>query len=222
MYRAFRSECHQGGRRRWCAHAGLLQAWVVTVPVVPVTDPSFFSRSAPIVAAALIGVDLCLDEVGGVIVETEAYGPLDPASHSFRGRTARNAAMFGPGAHAYVYRSYGLHWCFNIVCGLPDEPGSAVLIRALQPRIGVAAMAARRGAASTRDLCRGPGRLCQALGITGVHDGVSVLRPPFSLTEGDKTPLVVTGPRIGISKGVDAPWRFGWQGSPHLSRRFRS
>lgn len=182
---------------------------------------SFFARSAPVVAAALVGVGLFLDGVGGTIVETEAYGPDDPASHSFRGRTARNAAMFGPSGRAYVYRSYGLHWCFNIVCCTPDEAGSAVLVRALQPQADVAAMAARRGGSAIRDLCRGPGRLCQALGITGAHDGLSLLEPPFRLTEGDARVEIVTGPRIGITKGVDTPWRFGRRGSPFLSRAFR-
>jgi DNA-3-methyladenine glycosylase len=186
-----------------------------------VSDPAYYARPAPVVAAALIGVHLTLDGVGGTIVEAEAYGPGDPASHSFGGRTPRNAAMFGPVACAYVYRSYGLHWCFNVVCGGPDETGSAVLIRALEPRTGLTAMADRRGSSSIRDLCRGPGRLCQALGITGAHDGAPLLRPPFHLAERLEQPHIVTGRRIGISKGVETPWRFGWRDSPHLSRTFR-
>lgn len=193
------------------------------IPDTPLlADPVFFARSAPLVAAALIGVDISLDEIGGTIVETEAYGPGDPASHSFNGPTPRNRAMFGPVAHAYVYRSYGLHWCLNVVCGGPGETGSAVLIRALRPRVGIAEMARRRGSSSIRDLCRGPGRLCQALGVTGEHDGTSLLRSPFGLADRGEEPHIVTGPRIGISKGAETPWRFGWRNSPFLSRTFRS
>lgn len=180
--------------------------------------PGFFAQPVVDLARALIGVTLLVDGVGGAIVETEAYEAGDPASHSFHGRTPRNAAMFGPAAHAYVYRSYGLHWCFNIVCGLP---GSAVLIRALAPRAGLERMRERRGRASPRDLCRGPGRLCQALGIAGHHDGRSLLLHPFAVTEAPRSVEIVTGLRIGISKGVETPWRFGWRGSAFLSRAFR-
>lgn len=177
---------------------------------------SFFTRPAPDVARDLIGVVLMVDGVGGPIVETEAYDHLDPASHSVRGPTPRNKAMFGPVAHAYVYRSYGVHWCLNLVCGL--EPGSAVLVRALEPAVGLDTMLARRGVASVELLCSGPGRLCQALGITAALDSRGLHQPPFDLCEGHRGP-VSTGPRIGISKGVDTPWRFTLSGSRFLSRR---
>lgn len=188
----------------------------------PISDRSpfpraIFERSAPELAVALIGAGLWLDGVGGTIVETEAYDGGDPASHSFRGPTVRNGAMFGPVGHAYVYRSYGVHWCFNIVCG---QPGSAVLVRALKPEAGLEAMRQRRGDAPIRDLCRGPGRLCQALGIDMRHNGMALGHLSFALTQADVLPEVVTGPRIGITKGVETLWRFGWRGSPFLSRGF--
>lgn len=176
--------------------------------------PAFFDRPAATVAAALIGHRLFVDGVGGVIVETEAYDRTDPASHSFGGPTRRNASMFGPPGRAYVYRSYGLHWCLNLVC----ETGSAVLLRALEPCAGLERMRVRRGLDAPRLLCAGPGRLAQALGIDLSHDGLPLDRPPFAL-EPPRGPLTVAATtRIGISRGVEAPWRFLVPGSPYLSR----
>ena len=159
-----------------------------------------------------------LDGVGGTIVETEAYHHEDPASHSHAGPTARNAVMFGPVGRVYVYRSYGLHWCMNLVAG--EGPGSAVLIRALEPLDGLDRMRARRGVEVERDLCSGPGKLCQALGVTGGHDGARVDAPLFRLAPRERSWDVVAGPRIGISKAAGQPWRFGAAGSPYLSRPF--
>ena len=180
---------------------------------------SFFARPAPDLAHDLIGATLLIDGIGGIIVETEAYDHEDPASHSFVGRTKRNAAMFGPPGHAYIYRSYGLHWCLNVVCGA-EPSGSAVLIRALEPTIGLEVMHQRRGMSEARLLCSGPGRLSQALGITGVLDGCPMDRPPFSLLPCGSAVDVITGSRIGITRGTKTPWRFGLAGSSFLSRRF--
>lgn len=174
------------------------------------------SGDAVAVAARLIGARFTVDGVGGVIVETEAYRRDDPASHSFRGPGRSNAGMFGQAGSIYVYRSYGLHWCANIV----TEPGAAVLIRAIEPTDGLAVMAERRGTAEVRLLCSGPGRLTQALGITGAHDGASISAPPFRLPWPAMAPDIAVGPRIGISRAVDQPWRFGLAGSRFLSRAF--
>jgi DNA-3-methyladenine glycosylase len=162
----------------------------------------------------LIGATLLVDGVGGLIVETEAYDASDPASHSYAGATKRNAAMFGPVGHAYVYRSYGVHWCFNIVCG---PQGGAVLVRALEPTSGVDVMRERRGMTSIRQLCAGPGRLCQALDVSIAHDGLSLSSPPFELLPRARVPSVVAGPRVGISRAVERPWRFTLAGSRFLS-----
>jgi DNA-3-methyladenine glycosylase len=179
----------------------------------------FFARHPALVARDLIGTVLLLDGVGGAIVETEAYHHEDPASHSFSGPTPRNGAMFGLVGRAYVYRSYGVHWCLNLVCG--EDPGSAVLIRALAPTHGVDIMRERRGVEAQRQLTSGPGKLCQALAITKAHDGLPLDRPPFELSgsSADEEDLIA-GPRIGITKGVATPWRFGLRGSPYLSRAF--
>jgi DNA-3-methyladenine glycosylase len=179
-----------------------------------------FSRDVLAVARALVGARLTVDGVGGIVVETEAYRRDDPASHSFAGPTRRNQAMFGPAGRAYVYRSYGIHWCLNVVCGADGE-GSAVLIRAIEPTDGIEAMRARRGGSADRLLCAGPGRVCQALGVSDAHDGLPLDVPPFRLEWPDTVAGLLTGPRIGITKGVEAPWRFGLAGSPFLSRPFR-
>jgi DNA-3-methyladenine glycosylase len=168
------------------------------------------------VARELLGTTLLVDGVGGIIVEVEAYHPTDPASHSYPGPTARNAVMFGPPARAYVYRSYGIHWCLNFVC----EGASAVLIRALEPTTGIPEMQARRGLSGLRALCSGPGKLCQALGVTIALNGRALDAPPFELRFGPRAEAVAIGPRIGISKAVEKPWRFGIAASPFLSRQF--
>ena len=178
----------------------------------------FFARSVHEVAPELIGVTLLVNGVGGPIVEVEAYeSAVDPSAHGFRGRTPRNASMFGPPGHAYVYRSYGIHWCLNLVC---EEEGSAaaVLIRALEPAHGVEVMERRRGLVDPRLLCAGPGRLCQALGVTRDHDGLPLDEPPFELLPADSARVVVAAPRIGISVATDLPWRYGAAGSRYLSR----
>lgn len=180
----------------------------------------FFARSVHDVAPDLIGVTLLVDGVGGRIVEVEAYDHEDPASHGFRGRTDRNASMFGPPGHAYVYRSYGIHWCLNVVC---EEVGvaNAVLLRALEPTRGLEQMRARRGLEDERLLCSGPGRLCQALSVTREHDGLPLDRPPFELLAGDSPVDVVNGPRIGITRAAELPWRYAEAGSRFLSRPLR-
>jgi DNA-3-methyladenine glycosylase len=179
-----------------------------------------FERSVHEIAPELIGAELFVDGVGGTIVEVEAYDHEDPAAHGFGNRrTERNAAMFLPGGHVYVYRSYGVHWCLNVVCE-PAGVAAAVLIRALEPTAGLDAMHERRGVEDVRLLCSGPGRLCQALGVTRAHDGLPVDRPPFELRPRIGAPALAIGPRIGITKAADRPWRYGLAGSRFLSRRF--
>ena len=178
---------------------------------------SYFARDVVSVARDLVGAMLLVDGIGGVIVETEAYARTDAASHSYSGPTSRNAHMFGPPGHAYVYRSYGIHWCLNFVC----EPGSAVLIRALEPRVGIDVMQRRRSVDDPRFLCSGPGRLCQALGVTLSQNGSALDQPPFALSESDGVRTLAAGPRIGISRATDLPWRFADRGSRFLSRPMR-
>lgn len=171
------------------------------------------------VAPELIGATLLYDGVGGVIVEVEAYDQDDPASHSYGGPTPTRASMFGPSGHAYVYRSYGIHWCLNVVCG-PEGRAEAALIRALAPTHGLETMRARRAVEKERQLCSGPGKLCQAVGITRAADGLPLDEPPFALVARADEPPLAVGPRIGITRAVEKPWRYGWAGSPFLSRRF--
>jgi len=181
----------------------------------------FFDRSVHEVAPDLIGATFFVDGVGGPIIEVEAYHHTDPAAHSYGGPTARNALMFGPPGHLYVYRSYGIHWCANFVCEA-EGSASAVLIRALLPTQGLAAMRRRRGIHDERLLCAGPGRLCQALAITNAHNGAALDKVPFTLFDRTEPVQIVAGPRIGISKAIDLPWRYGWAGSRFLSRPFKA
>jgi DNA-3-methyladenine glycosylase len=178
---------------------------------------SFFDRSVHDVAPDLIGAMLFVDGIGGIIVEVEAYDQDDPAAHGYRGQTERNASMFGPPGHAYVYRAYGLHWCLNFVC---EGVGTAcaVLIRAIEPRLGIPIMQARRRLDDTRLLCSGPGRVSEALGLTRAHDGLALDLPPFEIHARSTPVRVARGPRIGITKAADKPWRYGLANSPFLSR----
>ncbi|MDB5664146.1 DNA-3-methyladenine glycosylase [Cypionkella sp.] len=179
---------------------------------IPPFDPQLDAVS---LARALIGGCLIVRGAGGTIIETEAYTQDDPASHSHRGQTARNAAMFGPSGHLYVYRSYGIHLCLNVVA----RPGEAVLIRAIKPEIGVDLMRTRRNSAL---LCAGPGRVSQALGIQMDDNGAAFDGIEFSLWLPDIPPaIILSGPRIGISRGMESPWRFGMAKTLGLSRPFR-
>jgi DNA-3-methyladenine glycosylase len=186
----------------------------------PLLHQDFFARSVHEVAPDLIGATLLFKGVGGVIVEVEAYHHTDPAAHSFGGQTPRNAVMFGPPGFAYVYRSYGIHWCLNFVCE-PAGSASAVLIRALEPTAGLAPMRRRRGLGDPRLLCSGPGRLCEALGITAAQNGLPLEKPPLELRARASTPEITVGPRIGITKAAEVPWRYGLAGSRFLSKPFR-
>ena len=180
---------------------------------------SFFDRSVHEVAPDLIGATFLVNGVGGIIVEVEAYHHTDPAAHSFRGPTPRNRIMFGPAGFSYVYRSYGIHWCMNFVC---EEEGSAsaVLIRALEPTHGLTAMRRRRGQHAERALCSGPGKLCEALGITFAHSELPLDRPPIALHAATRNAEIVSGVRIGITKAAELPWRYGLKGSKFLSKVF--
>jgi DNA-3-methyladenine glycosylase len=181
----------------------------------------FFDRSVHDVAPELIGASLMVGGAGGVIVEVEAYHHTDPAAHSYRGQTPRNAVMFGPPGFAYVYRSYGIHWCLNVVCEA-EGSASAILIRAIEPTDGLAAMRRRRGLPDERALCSGPGKLCEALGVTIRHNGLPLDRAPFELRARTSEPDIIVGPRIGITKAVEHPWRYGLKGSRFLSKAFRA
>jgi DNA-3-methyladenine glycosylase len=171
------------------------------------------------VAPALIGCRLLFDGVGGTIVETEAYEREDPASHSFVGLTERTKVMFGPPGRAYVYLSYGIHSLLNFVCE-PGGDAAAVLIRALEPTTGLEAMRSRRAAARTDlELCNGPGKLTESLGITLAQNAGRLDHDPFQLfPPAGEPPAVVTSPRVGITKAVERPWRFSASGSPYVSR----
>ena len=180
---------------------------------------AFFARSVHEVAPDLIGATLLVDGVGGIVVEVEAYHHTDPAAHSFRGPTPRNMVMFGPPGFAYVYRSYGIHWCVNFVCE-QEGSASAVLIRALQPTHGIAAMRRRRGLHDERSLCSGPGKLTEALAITHAHNGLPLDAPPIAIHARREKPEIAAGARIGITKAVELPWRYGLKGSRFLSKPF--
>jgi DNA-3-methyladenine glycosylase len=182
---------------------------------------AFFKRGVLEVAPELIGATLLFKGVGGRIVEVEAYRQTDPAAHSYGGPTARNAVMFGPPGYAYVYRSYGIHWCLNFVCE-PKGTASAVLLRAIEPTVGLPAMRRRRAIKEDRLLCSGPGRLCEALGITIAQYGLPLDEPPFELFARSAEVEVVTGPRIGLTKAIDYPWRYGLKGSRFLSKPFKT
>ena len=182
-------------------------------------DKAFFNRSVHEVAPELIGATFMFNRAGGIIAEVEAYHHTEPAAHSYGGETPRNSIMFGPPGYAYVYRSYGLHWCVNFVC---EGAGSAsgILIRALEPVAGIPVMRRRRGVENARLLCSGPGRLTEALGITHAHNGLALDEPPFELRSRTVEPRLAIGPRIGISKAADLPWRYGLIGSRFLSHPF--
>lgn len=187
----------------------------------PRLDRRFFARSVHDVAPDLIGATLLVNGAGGRIVEVEAYHHTDPAAHSYGGRTERNAVMFGPPGYAYVYRSYGIHWCLNFVCE-QEGSASAVLIRAIEPTEGLPAMRRRRGLKEPRMLCSGPGKLGEALAISRErHNGLALDKPPFELRSRGEKLEIVAGPRIGITKAADLPWRYGLKGSPFLSKPFK-
>ena len=179
----------------------------------------FFDRSVHRVAPDLIGATLLVNGIGGTIVEVEAYHHTDPAAHSYNGPTERNRVMFGPPGFAYVYRSYGIHWCLNFVCEA-EGSASAVLIRAIEPTHGLAAMRRRRGVDDERALCSGPGKLCEAMAITIGQSELPLDKPPIELFERKEKPEIAIGIRIGITKAAELPWRYGLKGSKFLSKPF--
>lgn len=190
------------------------------MPRPKILTPAFFNRSVHAVAPELIGATLMVGSTGGMIVEVEAYHHTDPAAHSYGGQTERNAVMFGSPGRVYVYRSYGIHWCMNFVCEAAGS-ASAVLLRAIEPTAGLAAMRRRRSVEELRNLCSGPGKLCEALGVTRKHNGLRIDQPPFELRTRTGDVEVVRGVRIGITKAVEHPWRYGLKGSKFLSKPFR-
>ena len=181
------------------------------------TPQELLAGSVHDVARGLLGWTLLRNGVGGRIVEVEAYAPDDPASHAYRGRTERNGSMFCPPGTLYVYRSYGIHWCVNVTCE-PEGTGAAVLLRALEPTSGLTEMRDRRGDLDERALCSGPGKLTQALGISGADDGATIFAPPFALEPPRDAVDVTTTPRIGITKAVESPWRYLISGTRWASR----
>lgn len=193
-----------------------MQGPIGAAPLEGGTLRDFFERDAIAVARDLLGCHLLVNGMGGRITETEAYFPDDEASHSFRGPTKRNGAMYGPPGNVYIYRIYGMYWCLNFVC----TPGSAVLIRAIEPETGIAEMAERRGTDQLTSLCSGPGKLCQAMDIGIAINDRLLDREPYALFPSALVPIV-SGKRIGITKNAEAPWRFGIQGSRYLSKPFR-
>jgi DNA-3-methyladenine glycosylase len=199
--------------------AGTISPLPIAAPLGRPLTRAFFDRSVHEVAPDLIGTTLLFNGVGGLIVEVEAYHHTEPAAHSFRGITPRNRIMFGPAGFSYVYRSYGIHWCVNFVC---EEEGSAsaVLIRALQPTHGLAAMRRRRHLKDERSLCSGPGKLCEALGITIKHSELPLDEPPFALYPRTGKVDIVAGIRIGITKAIELPWRYGLKDSKFVSKPF--
>jgi len=201
------------------SHSKPVPASAVPAKLGPPLPQKFFARSVHEVAPELIGATMLVNGVGGIIVEVEAYHQTEPAAHSYRGPTPRTMVMFGPPGFAYVYRSYGIHWCINFVC---EKEGSAaaVLIRALQPTHGLAAMRRRRGLEEERTLCSGPGKLASALAITHAQNGLALTAPPFAIHARTFTPEIATGVRIGITKAAELPWRYGLKGSRFVSKPF--
>ncbi|HAO40446.1 MULTISPECIES: DNA-3-methyladenine glycosylase [unclassified Afipia] len=188
-------------------------------PVGRLLTRKFFARSVHDVASDLIGATLLVDGVGGIIVEVEAYHHTEPAAHSFNGPTPRNMVMFGPPGFLYVYRSYGIHWCMNFVCE-KEGSASAVLVRAIEPTHGIPAMRRRRGLHDERMLSSGPGKLCEAMAVTGKHNGLALDTPPIAIYARTRKPEIVSGIRIGITKAVELPWRYGLKGSKFMSQPF--
>lgn len=188
-------------------------------PLGRLLTKTFFARSVHEVAPDLIGATLMVDGVGGIITEVEAYHHTEPAAHSYRGPTPRNMVMFGPPGYLYVYRSYGIHWCMNFVCE-KEGSASAVLIRALEPTHGIPAMRRRRGLHDERSLCTGPGKLCEAMGVNIKHNTLPLDAPPIAIYARRHKPEIVSGIRIGITKAVELPWRYGLKGSRFLSKPF--